>query len=158
VSKRRSISTKKKGKKKMSSLKNLSTETQEIKRQIKKMAEDKVSPALKAAFAELKAVLPALQAIRWRQYTPYFNDGDTCEFGVYEIYFRLETSTEDAGDYSDGFESTYDMDLTKEQDKAIDDFAEGLNGIEDLLQEALGDHAEITLNAKSIEVEQYEHD
>lgn len=29
--------------------------------------------------------LPALENISWNQYTPYFNDGDTCEFGVNEI-------------------------------------------------------------------------
>ena len=30
---------------------------------------------------------PAITAIRWCQYTPYFNDGDTCVFGVNEPNF-----------------------------------------------------------------------
>ena len=30
---------------------------------------------------------PDLKSIHWTQYTPYFNDGDECEFGVHEICF-----------------------------------------------------------------------
>jgi hypothetical protein len=36
-------------------------------------------------FSELLRPLvesPRVEAIRWEQYTPYFNDGDICEFGV----------------------------------------------------------------------------
>ena len=36
---------------------------------------------------------PEVAAICWRQYTPYFNDGDTCEFSVHELGFFSE------GDY-----------------------------------------------------------
>jgi hypothetical protein len=40
-------------------------------------------------------------ALRWQQYTPYFNDGDPCVFGVYT--HGLKGPDEDAGDYQDGF-------------------------------------------------------
>lgn len=33
---------------------------------------------------------PEVKLVGWSQYTPYFNDGETCEFGVNEVYFVLE--------------------------------------------------------------------
>lgn len=54
--------------------------------------------------AALDALLayPEVEAVRWEQYTPYFNDGDVCEFGVREP--RIKFVGEDAGgDYDDGF-------------------------------------------------------
>lgn len=38
---------------------------------------------------------PAVQAIVWSQYTPYFNDGDTCKFGINEVYFVIDGFEED---------------------------------------------------------------
>ena len=32
---------------------------------------------------------PKFESMRWRQYTPYFNDGDPCVFNIYEVYFRF---------------------------------------------------------------------
>jgi hypothetical protein len=39
----------------------------------------------------LLAVLnhPSVEALRWSQYTPYFMDGDTCEFGVNELRVKF---------------------------------------------------------------------
>lgn len=37
---------------------------------------EELLPYFKEAFAN------GLKAVTWNQYTPYFNDGDTCEFGV----------------------------------------------------------------------------
>lgn len=35
----------------------------------------------------------------WEQYTPYFNDGDVCEFGVYTPWIRTVDDDEDADRY-----------------------------------------------------------
>lgn len=146
----------------MSTLKNLSAETKEIQAQIRKLAQEKVTPALQAAFTELKAQFPNLEAIRWKQYTPYFNDGDECVFGLHGVYFRLEGFPSDGGDYSDGFESPwgfkYHKFLTEDQSKILSSFESDLSGLKPLLKEALGDHAEVTLTVNGIEVEEYEHD
>ncbi|SDH18098.1 hypothetical protein SAMN05421505_11285 [Sinosporangium album] len=32
---------------------------------------------------------PRIEAIRWTQYTPYFNDGDVCEFSVYGASYKV---------------------------------------------------------------------
>ncbi len=54
--------------------------------------------ALDALFA-----FPEVVAVRWTQYTPYFNDGDACTFDVYEARTKLTDTPEEAGDYEDGF-------------------------------------------------------
>ena len=44
----------------------------------------KAQSAMKASFKEVFDLFPEITTIRWTQYTPYFNDGDTCEFSVHE--------------------------------------------------------------------------
>lgn len=90
-----------------------------------------------AAFIQyLDAVLttPGVAAVRWRQYTPYFNDGDPCEFGVGEFYLRPgdplaaegvdperdddedvyddDSDDEESGSYGDGFQDVSDLTRT----------------------------------------------
>lgn len=36
---------------------------------------------------------PYFTAFGWRQYTPYFNDGDVCEFGVYGFWIKTRDDT-----------------------------------------------------------------
>jgi len=53
--------------------------------------------------------IPGVEAIKWRQYTPYFNDGDACEFGINEPYVKF-VGQDDGGDYDDGFiDTSYDL-------------------------------------------------
>lgn len=33
---------------------------------------------------------PEITSIHWTQYTPYFNDGDSCEFSVHELHYTVE--------------------------------------------------------------------
>ena len=49
----------------------------------------------KASLAKFFAAVPEIKVIFWRQYTPYFNDGDACEFGVGEVNFYAEDRDED---------------------------------------------------------------
>jgi hypothetical protein len=48
------------------------------------------------------------EGLRWRQYTPYFNDGDPCVFSVDEVYCRVtglpyDPGLEDGGEEEDNF-------------------------------------------------------
>ncbi|MBM4707887.1 hypothetical protein GS982_01575 [Rhodococcus hoagii] len=54
--------------------------------------------ALDALFA-----FPEVEAVRWEQYTPYFNDGDACEFGIREVRIKFVGGDEEAGEREDGF-------------------------------------------------------
>jgi ArsR family metal-binding transcriptional regulator len=46
-----------------------------------------LSEALTAVFEEY----PQVESISWTQYTPYFNDGDACEFSVNSYSIELNT-------------------------------------------------------------------
>lgn len=41
--------------------------------------------AFRAACEEIFGTHPKLEAFSWAQYSPYFNDGDACEFGVHGL-------------------------------------------------------------------------
>lgn len=60
---------------------------------------------LEAATAPLNDALikwvtdnPKIEKIYWTQYTPYFNDGDPCIFGVNEIKFKVTGAESDESD------------------------------------------------------------
>lgn len=41
---------------------------------------------------------PNVKSFGWHQYTPYFNDGDTCEFGVGDMWILTVDDSEDDDD------------------------------------------------------------
>lgn len=45
---------------------------------------------------------PEVEAVRWHQYTPYFNDGEACEFSIYEAHVKF-AGDDDSGESEDGF-------------------------------------------------------
>lgn len=55
----------------------------EFKEKAKTFIENSFSEITKEFFKEN----PEVQCIFWRQYTPYFNDGEPCEFGIRELEF-----------------------------------------------------------------------
>lgn len=139
---------------------------------------------------ELRSVLQplldhsAVEAVRWEQYTPYFNDGDVCEFSIRDPEFKFAGVPEGAGDYGDGFVNALYTDeavvvgligsrdydsatrswvTTEGSDpalaNAVKEFAEIASGaFDDLLLESFGDHAQVTVTAEKITVDFYEHD
>lgn len=56
---------------------------------------------LKPEFAAFFEANPRVEAVRWTQYTPYFNDGEACVFSVNDFEVRLG---EPAGSVSDDAE------------------------------------------------------
>jgi hypothetical protein len=142
--------------------------------------EDQFLPALD----ELLAV-PGVEAVRWEQYTPYFNDGDPCVFGIGEVRVKV-AGHEEGGDYDDGFLSSYDTyTYERNEDGQIDwgnnpkqiplEFAgisandlkaaiiraekKAFNGQHNvLLAREFGDHAQVTATKDGFNVEYYEHD
>jgi hypothetical protein len=52
-------------------------------------------------FVDLFKQAPNLKSFGWPQYTPYFNDGDTCEFSVHLDYPWINGSNEDYDDVDD---------------------------------------------------------
>jgi hypothetical protein len=113
----------------------------------------------KALCAELQKEFPALfkeffekhewvENFMWHQYTPYFNDGDECVFGVSNSEDSLEIN---GVDWYDG---------KKENKEVYEELSELLNAVpEEFYKDLFGDHVEITVNRDgTITKEEYEHD
>jgi hypothetical protein len=140
----------------------------------RKHKKDQVDPQI--LFDALDKVLsyPFVKSVNWSQYTPYFNDGSICEFGVnkatVEFKFDIEESEDIQTEYSSGL-SAWDLSYYKDRVPAIgnldpqflEDFdafntllVNGTN--EDILYETFGDHAEITATQENIVIDECSHD
>lgn len=116
-----------------------------------------------------------IEEVRWRQYTPHFNDGEACIFGVHEIDVKLSERfgvEEDDGESEDGWLTEYDLyeytnnyadrkfvvngQSTEEIKAALDAF--DLDAFETVVKLNFGDHAEVTASPAGFSVEFYEHD
>lgn len=126
--------------------------------------------------------VPGVEAVRWHQYTPYFNDGEPCVFRIYTAYVKVAGDDLESGDDGNGFRSTYelfDYDVSRGSDynsrrvfnpiggfdsKAINDaLVEFERVLENgahyaILNKKFGDPAEVTATTAGFEVEFYEHD
>ena len=115
---------------------------------------------------------PTLKSFGWAQYTPYFNDGDECIFGVNDenIYLEMdgESVDEDSDEHNYGFDAwsiNYKIkhegenSLTESERAALDasDFLKTFE--EQTLKFMFGDHARITINRDGTSsVDGYDHD
>jgi len=127
-----------------------------MKAEYQKKIETEGKAGLKEEFAAFFRDNPKITAIRWRQYTPYFNDGDPCTFGVNEFNYKIDGKTEDGGDYEDGFYSSYCNEL-KGHKRAVEAFEKSVRD-EDVFESIFGDHVRVTATAEGFEVEEYSHD
>lgn len=148
----------------MGSLDELKAMKEQYETRIKSEGKD----ILRREFAAMFDAHPTVKAVRWRQYTPYFNDGDECIFSVHGPSMRLEESTARDGEEEDGYLNEYDNYVRKfvdgkfiggpgkERYDAVNALVTGIP--EDLMKAVFGDHAEITATRDGFEVEEYEHD
>lgn len=111
--------------------------------------------ALSEEFKKTFDAHPDLIAIRWRQYTPYFNDGDPCTFRLGDFDMKFPDTPEDGGDCEDGFESTYG----ERRKSPVAEAVSALGRIDRQVYESVfGDHCTVTATREGFEVEEYEHD
>ncbi|WP_326827412.1 hypothetical protein [Streptomyces sp. NBC_01751] len=142
---------------------------------------EELAPLLQALLDD-----PTITEFGWTQYTPYFNDGDVCEFSVGEIWVR---TTEDVDSDEQEFDD-YDLTLWAHPSLGRVNYeyrgewpnreyvelgyegpnekryrnAKALNealtsgAYENALLDAFGDHALVTVREAGIEVEFYSHD
>lgn len=101
-------------------------------------------------FSEVFEKYPNLEAFQWTQYTPYFNDGDECVFGVNECYYLKKIGNEE-------FTDSY----TKEEDQVISNEINSILGQidNDSMRTMFGDHIEIELYRDStLKINEYDHE
>ena len=128
------------------------------------LAEAKIllTPALMAIFD----AHPEVTGIRWSQYTPYFNDGEPCVFGRNGLEATVVSGPEaDADEDSEEWQEVYSYNGFKVPDgfsseawSALVDLDKSLSGMEDVLEDAFGDHVRVFVTRDGIEIEEYDHD
>lgn len=149
---------------------NMRTEFNELRTNFRKTMRELGKSVFAAAATTVFENNPNLQSFGWRQYTPYFNDGDTCTFNVYNDELTVN-GEEDLGmwdheqwsdpeykwkpDYAEyGFESI------EEIQKVAKDLHELMSSFEEEDYELMfGDHCTVTVNRDgSVDIEEYDHD
>lgn len=128
--------------------------------QMRKEAAEQVKPLL----SEFVKANPQVKAVKWTQYTPYFNDGEPCEFSVHEPYFYFD------GDDVEEDEGTDTWSLNRREHAPPEEkasaktiaactaMAKALEEIPEALEECFGDHCKVIVTASGVEVEEYDHD
>ncbi len=147
-------------------------EIRALKVQLDEKIKSEGKSALKEDFTAMFDAVPELEAVRWRQYTPYFNDGDACEFGVREFEYKLtgfevcneDDDKDDDSRFVDAWTLTYQ--LREKKDGSVTKAKLLLKRIkavapeqdEDVFLAVFGDHAEIVATREGFQVEEYSHD
>lgn len=116
---------------------------------------------------------PEIKALRWNQYTPYFNDGDACVFSLGDVwYLNREPEKEDfeinpwdengepGTGWMDGGGSNKSPKALKQRFSA---FANKLDKLGDMLESVFGDHIEVFVyrdkaGVLKTKVSEYDHD
>ena len=117
--------------------------------------------AVGALFKAFFAQYPAVTAVGWTQYTPHFNDGDACEFGLHGFYATTKAGVDFAevsSLYDDedphGFADSYSLKgATKEALAQLERSADS-----DIFETAFGDHAMVIATPAGFHVNEYSHD
>jgi len=130
-------------------LESLITEFDALKDKMK----NRLKPYLKSLCNE------TITGIKFACYTPYYSDGDLCEFSINTIYVKYPGISEDAGDNEDGWEDAeYGIDDDKIAEKAYK-VTEAIEAIpEEIIKYGIGDGYKVTITKDSVEIEEYEHD
>jgi hypothetical protein len=144
----------------------LKARLEDLKKQVQEAAKEFFADGSKTFFEEH----PTIESFGWAQYTPYFNDGDPCYFGVNrdrEAVFVNDVRGYDVDTgvawpgynapqaQKDAYVKAVDEALVDYQ--AVEDFLSVFS--EDDLEEMFGDHIKVTVYRDGrCETTDYEHD
>jgi hypothetical protein len=107
--------------------------------------------SLKAMFGEMFEKYPAITEVRWTQYTPHFNDGDECRFGVHDPEFDIDG----AGEGLSSWDIRYQIEDKKTLDPKFMVYKDAMSAVSSAV---FGDHAQITVTREKISSREYDHD
>jgi hypothetical protein len=157
----------------MESIKALK-EASENYHKVKEEFTEKCKSLLEKSFNELFEKYPALEEVRWNQYSPYFNDGDSCEFSANTEYCEIngespddkECDREIIVDYGKwngteyvGRKTAINPNYNPEKGDMVNDVKDLLALIpDDVYEEMYDNHTSVIVTREGIETEDYEHD
>lgn len=137
----------------MGTFRDLSSKMEALKAEFKEAGKE----AVQEEFADFFKQYPQVEAVRWQQYVPGFNDGDPCTFSVREssVLFSADTQPEALadGEFHEGYDFEDDHPKINEALGEIDSL---LHSNSDLLQTMFGTNVEITITPKEITVDDYD--
>jgi len=137
-------------------------ELREIKAKYEAMLKSEGKAILGGAFKSFFDACPNVDAVRWRQYTPYFNDGDVCTFRLREPTFRFvevpESVQDGLDEYGDDFcevwgDATSALGISEEADQQLNSVFD-----DDVMLAVFGDHVQVTATREGFFVDEYDHD
>jgi hypothetical protein len=153
--------------------------------EFKRQYQEQAQAAFKEMAKEFFDKNPGLTAVKWCQYTPYFNDGEPCVFGIGEVVFTNASEDElenvsPWGDYEGDDENVFasnnikytlesGRDWHKETAEKIrnsggvdpdscNEFENAVHQLDDVMLEMFGDHVQITMTREGFEIDEYSHD
>jgi hypothetical protein len=103
--------------------------------------------AQRLLLAYFKDKLPvSVNAVRWTQYSPHFNDGEPCTFRVNEPYFNVEGVDEDSEGWYEEYDGFYSRSYKNDGAADVKAFEKLFGSIPDEVYEyAFGDGYQITI-------------
>lgn len=141
--------------------------------ELKKVYQTKAQEIFKLAFKQFFESNPEVNVVGWRQYTPYFNDGEACIFRSLADYAFVSNAKDytdiQYGNYEGDDESVWidDPDYGEYNEEAIPN-AVAANSIalrkmlgkidNDVFLEMFGDHVRVFATREGFDVQEYDHD
>ena len=153
-------------------LKDMQKELQAVKAEFSKRATVEFTKAIQQIFLEY----PQLETIAWTQYSPYFNDGEECTFGVHSSTFSNASPYEFNlwGEWDDEEQAQEKQYWAIGENWYNDEEANATAGLvavhsefdrilqssefEDILHEMFGNHVKVICTKTGIDTEEYDHD
>lgn len=132
----------------------LSDLTKRVK-ELKKLLNTEGEAAVKEAFKDFFDKHAEVQGLTWAQYTPYFNDGEECVFGVNDIEVYLDLEADHLDTWTLGKEHQASYAKFKED---LSDLQSRFHHLEEVLQDVFGDHVRVTVTREKIDISDYCHD
>ena len=158
---------------KLKELKERQSQISDIKKQVLDLSSGIFEDFYKYIFEKY----PTLESFGWTQYTPYFNDGDTCIFSVNTDYISVNDEYVDEAKWSSEVNvinwgnwnrelkvyegrveepnPNYDPVLTDASNE-ITNFLGNFDN--DFYLSKFGDHASITVTKDGVDISDYDHD
>lgn len=125
-------------------------------------------------FQEFFVKYPKITKVGFHAYTPFFNDGDACEYSVHDYYFyipELDSSDidwedQDIYDWCGTWNvSKYDSTTKTYSDlPGFEGYKDGMSELymetsdEELCKSIYGDHVQVIVTPFEIQIEDYDHD
>jgi hypothetical protein len=154
---------------------------------VEKEIRDEGEALFLAAAREVFAAHPVLLSFGWTQYTPYFNDGEACEFSVHTDYFSIkfkdaeveppppvvksdedddEDFDEDEDDDDDDEDEFDSWSIRNKPESALTPQEKAGKAVESLLklfadddyETMFGDHKRVKVTVNGVQTSDYDHD